>query len=87
MISSVGNLAHVHFAANVFSLPLKTAEFPRGVYSEHEMYLVLALMFVFLFFDVDPVKTFPLALGAQKTTMQLGELVLANVKFTSATGW
>lgn len=48
----VGNLAHVHFAAEVFSLPLKTAEHPRGVYSEHELYLVMALIFVFIFFDV-----------------------------------
>lgn len=76
----------MHFAANVFSLPLKTAEFPRGVYSEQELYIVLALMFILIFFDVDPVKTFPLALGAHTTTQGLGKLVAANVKFTSGSG-
>lgn len=85
--SSVGNLAHVHFAANVFSLPLKSDEHPRGVFSEHELYLVLAAMFVFIFFDVDPVKTFPLTFVARSTTQQLGKLVDANVRFVNATGW
>ena len=82
----IGNLAPTHFAANVFSLPLKTDEHPRGIYSEHEMYLVLALIFVFVFFDVDPVKTFPLALGAYEVTQQLGALIEARVKFVSRTG-
>ena len=47
----------------------------------------MAAMFVFLFFDVDPVKSFPLALGARKVTQQLGKLVEANVKFISSTSW
>jgi len=29
--NSIGNITHVHFAANVFSLPLKTAAHPRGL--------------------------------------------------------
>ncbi|KAF2716107.1 putative fatty acid oxygenase [Polychaeton citri CBS 116435] len=87
MTRDVGNLAHTHFVANVFSLPLKTVEHPRGVYSEQELYLVMAAQFVFLFFDVDPVKSFPLALGTYKVTQQLAALVLANVNFVSKTGW
>lgn len=83
----VGNLAHIHFCARVFSLPLKSKEHPRGVYSEHELYLVMAAMFVFIFFDVDPVKTFELALGCRQVTQQLGKLVEANVKFLNTTSW
>lgn len=71
----------------MFSLPLKTAEHPRGVYSEHELYLVMAAMFVFIFFDVDPVKTFELALGCRQVTQQLGKLVEANVNFLNSTSW
>lgn len=48
---------------------------------------MLALIFVFIFFDVDPVKTFPLALGAHEVTQQLGALIETNVKFVSKTGW
>lgn len=47
----VGNLAHVHFASNVFSLPLKTKEQPRGVFSEHEMYMALAVSLSYSFND------------------------------------
>ncbi|KAI9888686.1 MAG: hypothetical protein M1814_006542 [Vezdaea aestivalis] len=83
----VGNLAHVHFAANVFSLPLKTAEHPRGVYTEHEMYMVLAVIFVCIFFDLDPAKSFPLRMAARAIGQQIGKLVEANVKAVNATGW
>lgn len=47
----------------------------------------MSLIFVFIFFDVDPVKTFSLALGTYEVTQQLGALVLANVNFISKTGW
>lgn len=85
--NSIGNLAHTHFAANVFSLPLKTEDHPRGIYSEHELYMVLAIIFVCIFFDLDPAKSFPLRRTAYTVTQQLGKLVEANVKAVSATGW
>ena len=83
----MGNLAHVHFAANVFSLPLKTEEHPHGVYSEQEMYMVLAVIATCIFSDLDPAKSFPLRLAAKAITQQLGKLVEANVKTVNATGW
>ena len=49
--------------------------------------MVLSLIFVFIFYDVDPVKTFPLALGANQVAQQLGKLIETNVKFVSRTGW
>ena len=30
----------------MFNLPLKTEENPKGIYSEHELYMVLAIIFV-----------------------------------------
>ena len=87
MTRDVGNLAHVHFAANIFALPLKTTENPRGVFSEYELHLILILMFTLIFFDVDPTKSFELALGTRGATLQLGKLVEANVKFVSSTGF
>ncbi|KAK5141577.1 hypothetical protein LTR04_002550 [Oleoguttula sp. CCFEE 6159] len=65
----VGNLAHVHFAANVFSITLKTKEHPRGISTEHEMYMALAVIFTCIFFDLDP----------------LGALVETNVKMVNLT--
>lgn len=46
IIRDVGNIAPVHFAARMFNLPLKTEENPKGIYSEHELYMVLAIIFV-----------------------------------------
>ena len=85
--NSVGNLAHVHFAANVFSLPLKSEEHPHGIYSEQELYMVLAVIFTCIFFDLDPAKSFPLRLAAKAVTEQLGKLVEANVAAVNMTGW
>ena len=82
----MGNLANVHFAANVFSLPLKTEDHPRGIYSEQEMYMVLAIIFATIFLDIDPAKSFPLRLAAKAVTQQLGKTVEANVKMVNATG-
>lgn len=84
---SVGNIAHTHFAANVFSLPLKSAEHPRGIYTEHELYMVLSVLFVGIFFDLDPVKSFPLRKAARAVTQQLGKLVELNVQSVNLTGW
>lgn len=42
IIRDVGNLVNVHFAAEMFFLPLKTKDNPRGIYSETELYSVMA---------------------------------------------
>ncbi|KAL9596957.1 MAG: hypothetical protein Q9219_005468 [cf. Caloplaca sp. 3 TL-2023] len=82
----VGNLAHIHFASNVFTLPLKTEESPHGVYSEQEMYMVLAVIFVCIFFDLDPSNSFALRHATRAVAQQLGKLVEANVHSISMTG-
>ncbi|KAI9820753.1 MAG: hypothetical protein M1827_005123 [Pycnora praestabilis] len=87
LVRDVGNLAHVHFSANVFSLPLKTQQFPRGVYSETELYMVMALVFMTVFFDLDPAKSFPMRQAARSTTQQLGKIVEGNVEAVDLTGY
>jgi linoleate 10R-lipoxygenase len=71
----------------VFSLPLKTDIHPHGVYSEQELYLVMAVIFTCLFFDLDPAKSFPLRQAAFAVTQQLGKLIEANVKAVHSTGF
>ena len=83
----MGNLAHIHFAANIFSLPLKSEDHPHGIYTEHEMYQLMALMFICIFFDLDPVKSFPLRMAAKTLVGQLTKVVEANVKAVNMTGW
>lgn len=71
----------------MFSLPLKTIETPRGILTEHEMYMALAVIFVCIFFDLDVVKSFPLHMAAKAVSAKLGALIEANVKSVAMTGF
>ncbi|KAK7937986.1 heme peroxidase [Apiospora aurea] len=86
IIRDVGNIGPVHFASRMFNLPLKTKDNPKGIYSEHELYMVLAIIFVCIFFDIDPVKSFPLRQAAKGVATQLGKLIEANVKLVTGIG-
>ena len=86
VVGNVGNLAQVRFAAAVFALPLKTEQHPHGVYTERELYLVMALVFTCVFYDLDPPKSFPLRQAARQATQRLGELVEALVEPYGVTG-
>lgn len=80
VVRNVAHIAPVHFAARTFGLPLKTKDNPKGIYTEQELYAVLALIFVCIFYEVDPVKSFPLRRTAKVMTNQLGQLLEAHVK-------
>lgn len=87
IIRDIGNSAHVRFASAIFGLPLKTEANKLGVYTEHELYGILAIIFVVIFFGaVDPATTFPLRQAALPLIQQLGQLVEANVSAISKTG-
>lgn len=83
----VGNLAHVHFAANIFALPLKTAQNPAGVFSEQELWMAMSVIFTAIFFDFEPTKSFQLRLVARKLANMLGKLIEMNVKSVTATSF
>lgn len=86
IVRDVGNLANVHFCANVFAFPLKTEDHPHGIYTESQLYMVMALVFTCIFFDADPANSFPLRQAARKLTQQLGEFTVAKVTEVSVTG-
>ncbi|PWY90211.1 peroxidase [Aspergillus heteromorphus CBS 117.55] len=80
----VGNLAPVHFVSKFFSLPLKTNSNPRGVFTEHEMFMIMAVVFTSTFFDVDPSKSFQLHHAARAVAQELGRIVEGHVKSISS---
>ena len=86
IIRDVGNMAHVRFAAEMFSLPLKTADFPRGIFTEYQLYLIMAGIFIAVFFDVDPAKSFLLRQKAYGATQILGHIMEVQVAALKATG-
>ena len=59
----------------VFCIPLKTANYPKGIYTDSELYTAMALIFMCIFFDADPANSFPLRQAARKLTQQLGEIM------------
>jgi linoleate 10R-lipoxygenase len=77
----------VHFASTVFSLPLKTDSNPRGIYTEHEMFMLMAVIFTCIFYDLDPSKSFPLRQVSHKLAQQLGQIIEADVKSVGTPGF
>ncbi|KAM0326950.1 hypothetical protein ACHAQA_006071 [Verticillium albo-atrum] len=86
LVRDIGNITHVHFASRVFNLPLKTAANPKGVFTEQELYQLLAVIFVGIFFDLDPVKSFPLRQAAREASQTLGKVIETNVKLATSLG-
>lgn len=56
-----------------------------GPVSEHDMYTILALIFVVIFFDLDPANSFPLRKAGLQVTQQLGSLVESIISTISKT--
>ncbi|KAK7739760.1 hypothetical protein SLS53_005730 [Cytospora paraplurivora] len=85
IIRDVGNIVNVHFVSRLFNIPLKTASSPKGMYTEEELYSVLALIYITLILDIDPVRTFPTRQAAKTVCEQLSKLIETNVG--AVTGW
>ncbi|KAF3911316.1 Peroxidasin [Orbilia brochopaga] len=86
-IRDVINIVPTHFAANLFCLPLKTEDNPRGVYTDDELYAILSVMFTFVFFDIEPTKSFALHKAGRMVANQLAHLVEANVAAINKTSF
>lgn len=80
IVRDVVNLAHARFVGTLFSFPMKTEDNPRGVYAETELYGLLALNFVDIFYDVDAAKSFSLHQSARKLMQQLGSVYQVEVE-------
>lgn len=86
LIRDIGNMVHVHFAAEMFSIPLKTKDFPRGLFTEYQLYLIFVAVFTCVFFDLDPPKSFPLRQQAYEATQMLGNVLQVQVAAIKSTG-
>ncbi|KAI5788727.1 heme peroxidase [Pyronema domesticum] len=86
-VRDIGNIAQTIFAADIFNLPLKSDDHPKGIYTEQELYMVLCAMFIAIFFDMDSSKSFPLRHAAYAATRQLGAVVEQQVKALKSWGW
>jgi linoleate 8R-lipoxygenase/9,12-octadecadienoate 8-hydroperoxide 8R-isomerase len=86
IIRDVGNLATVHFAAELFMLPLKTDERPRGLFTEADLRLTLSAIAALVFADLEPEQAFQVETKSRAPIKTLAGLVLANVTSISKAG-
>lgn len=86
LIRDVISLASANFSAAMWSLPIKTAHTPRGIYSEEQLSLVLSAAFAAVFLDADPGSSFKLRTQAREVVQQLGALVEVHARVVRAGG-
>jgi linoleate 8R-lipoxygenase/9,12-octadecadienoate 8-hydroperoxide 8R-isomerase len=57
------------------------------VFTESEIYKIMAVVFTAIFYDADVAKSFELDQAARTVTQQLGQLTMANVEMIDKTGF
>lgn len=87
IVRDIAKPAQVHFTAAVFCLPLKSDLNPRGIYTESELYSIMALTLTCIFFSGDPTESFPLRQKAREAVQQLGKLLILNVELIRKTSF
>jgi hypothetical protein len=80
VVRDVFGLATTHVNAELYALPLKTADRPHGLYGEQELCGVLLAQYASIFSDADAAGSFRLRELARTLTRQLGGLVAARAK-------
>src|SRR5271163_113237 len=72
---SVGNQAHAIFVARMFHLPLiSQGDLAVGITVE-QLYLALAVLFAYVFLDLDTARSFKLRIGAVQSSDGVAKLV------------
>jgi hypothetical protein len=71
IVRDVANLVNARFAASLFSLPIKTEESPRGIYTEQELYQVLTICFICILSNADLTESFQIREAAHMLAQQL----------------
>ncbi|KAG8894697.1 hypothetical protein FRB99_001047 [Tulasnella sp. 403] len=72
IVRDVLNLVPVHWVSRkVAGIPLKTPQTPDGVHTEQEVYQYLAVVFTYIFLNVDPANGWPLRANAEKVAKLL----------------
>jgi hypothetical protein len=79
-------MAFSNFFAQLFSFPIKTAEKPKGLITEEELFEILGAVFAFLFFNFDEVMGMKIQTGTVAAYQQISELLKLNIAKVSAAG-
>ena len=81
VVRNVINVAAVHWAADYLcGIPLKNAANPKGVFTEQEVYDMLALLFTCVFINIQPEHGWALEHGAKKVGTIVNALIEKSIK-------
>ncbi|KAL5002235.1 heme peroxidase [Aspergillus recurvatus] len=87
IVKDVGNIVPARFASKLLSLPLKSKESSKGIFTDHEIFMALAVIYNAVFFDADSTKSYPLRKAADAVSKELGSHVESHVKSVSSPGF
>lgn len=77
---SVGNLAHAHFCAQFFNMPLKGAHNPSSdAYTPRELSNALFHLFGYVFLDLEPTESFRNRVVAARESQRMGSIMAKAV--------
>lgn len=71
----VGNASHANFIAYLFKIPMDDSSYGRGKYTDLELYEILALIFAYVFVDLDPPTSLALKVAAAEAAKKIVDVV------------
>ncbi|OBR11300.1 linoleate diol synthase [Colletotrichum higginsianum IMI 349063] len=87
IVRDVINLTNTRFNAALFCLPIKNEDSPWGVYTDQELYMVVATLFQSVFLDADVANSFKLRTIARELGQGLGKLMTVVVQAVAKAGF
>ncbi|GKT58023.1 fatty acid oxygenase [Colletotrichum tofieldiae] len=87
IVRDVINLTNTRFNAALFCLPIKNEDSPWGVYTDQELYMVVATLFQSVFLDADIANSFKLRTIARELGQGLGKLMTLVVQTIAKAGF
>ncbi|KAL4945149.1 hypothetical protein BDV06DRAFT_47700 [Aspergillus oleicola] len=87
IVRDVGNIVPARFASKLLTLPIKNKQNPKGIFTDHEIFTALAVIYTAIFFDADPTKAYTLRRAADAVSQEIGKHVESHVKSVSSPGF
>ncbi|KAJ5670081.1 uncharacterized protein N7477_005444 [Penicillium maclennaniae] len=83
IVRDVGNLAHAHFCAQFFNMPLKDSHSPSSdAYTPRELSEALSHLFGYVFLDLEPTESFRNRVVASRESQRMGSIMAKAVSGT-----
>ncbi|GIC94665.1 peroxidase/cytochrome P450 family protein [Aspergillus udagawae] len=80
IVRDVGNLAHAHFCSQFFSIPLLDyKDLSPEAYSPRELSDALALLFGYVFLDLEPTDSLKIRIAAATEAQRMGAIMAKSV--------